>query len=115
MGSWTPFASRAIARAEAQGVLCFPRGDDSEPLLLQNHRAPASAGARHITKRSKKSILLLPKMSDLEAPTTNSGGRKARPYEGQVNPFGRGGVYPRPQRTDRSANPCIGIAQFRYY
>ncbi len=53
-------------------------------------------------------------MSDLEAPTTNSGGRKARPYDGQVNPFGRGGVYPRPQRTDRSANPCIGIAQFRY-
>jgi len=37
-----------------------------------------------------------------EAPTTNSGGRKARPYDGQVNPFGRGGVYPRPQRTDRS-------------
>ena len=32
-------------------------------------------------------------MSDLEAPTTNSGGRKARPYDGQVNPFGRGGVY----------------------
>jgi hypothetical protein len=51
------------------------------------------------------------KMSDLEAPTTNSGGRKARPYDGQVNPFGRGGVYPRPQRTDRSANPCIEIAQ----
>ncbi len=23
-------------------------------------------------------------MSDLEAPTTNSGGRKARPYDGQV-------------------------------
>jgi hypothetical protein len=39
------------------------------------------------------------KMSDLEAPTTNSGGRKARPYDGQVNPFGRGGVYPRPQRA----------------
>ena len=69
------------------------------------------------------------KVSDLKAPTTNSGGRKARPYDGQVNPFGRGGVYlpaivrlrwtqarragPRPQRTDRSANPCIGIAQFR--
>jgi hypothetical protein len=33
-------------------------------------------------------------MSDLEASTTNSGGRKARPYDGQVNPFGRGGVYP---------------------
>ena len=32
-------------------------------------------------------------MSDLEAPTTNSGGRKARPYDGRVNPFGRGGVY----------------------
>ena len=39
------------------------------------------------------------KMSDLETPTTNSGGRKARPYDGQVNPFGRGGVYPRPQRA----------------
>jgi hypothetical protein len=51
---------------------------------------------------------IIPKMSDLEAPATNSGGRKARPYDGQVNPFGRGGVYPRPQRTDRSANPCIG-------
>ena len=25
------------------------------------------------------------KMSDLETPTTNSGGRKARPYDGQVN------------------------------
>ena len=32
-------------------------------------------------------------MSDLEAPTTNSGGRKARPYGGQVNPFCRGGGY----------------------
>jgi len=54
-------------------------------------------------------------MSDLEAPTTNSGGRKARPYDGQDKPFGKGGVYlpaialaqakragPRPQRTDRS-------------
>jgi len=53
-------------------------------------------------------------MSDLEAPITNSGGRNARPYDGQVNPFGRGGVYPRPQRTVFSANPCIGIAQFRF-
>ena len=54
-----------------------------------------------------------PKMSDLKAPTSNSGGHKVRPYDGQVNPFGRGGVYARPQRTDRSANPYIGIAQFR--
>ena len=34
-----------------------------------------------------------PKVSDLKAPTTNSVGRKARPYDGQVNPFDRGGVY----------------------
>jgi hypothetical protein len=47
-------------------------------------------------------------MSDLEASITNSGGRKARPYDGQANPFGRGGVYPRPQRTDRSANFGFG-------
>ena len=48
---------------------------------------------------------VLPKMSDLGAPTTNSGGRKARPYDGQVNPFGRGGVYLRPQRTPREIVP----------
>ncbi len=74
---------------------------------LPRLRALASAGARCISSRSKKTILLLPKMSDLEASTTNSGGRKARPYDRQANPFGRGGVYPRPQRTDRSARARI--------
>jgi hypothetical protein len=33
-------------------------------------------------------------MSDQEAPTTNSGGRKARPYDGQGNPFCRAGFIP---------------------
>ncbi len=52
-------------------------------------------------------------MSDLETVKTNSGGRKARPYDMQLNSFGRGGVYPRPQKSDRSANSCVVIVRFR--
>ncbi len=48
---------------------------------------------RRLRTASRDPERIIPKMSDLEAPTTNSGGRKARPYDGQVNPFGRGGVY----------------------
>ena len=58
--------------------------------------------------------LASPKMSDLEAPTTNLGGRKARLYDGQITPSCRGGVYPSPQRSDRSANPSLGSAQYRF-
>jgi hypothetical protein len=49
--------------------------------------------------------LYVPNLSDLRVATTHSGGRKARPYESWANFFGRGGVYPRPQRTRRSPEP----------
>ncbi len=45
----------------------------------------------------------------------NTGGRKARPYMRLANPQGRGGVYPRPQTTDRCWRPPAGIAQYVAY
>ena len=50
MGSWTPFASRINTLMEAQGVLWFLCGDDSEQIFLPNIRALASARAWRITK-----------------------------------------------------------------
>jgi hypothetical protein len=56
---------------------------------------PVTGGIEAL-KNGNCADIIQPELSDSEVSTTDSGGRKARPYEKPANSAGRDEVYPRP-------------------